>query len=243
MKTQITCRIPGIGLLVAGAAALAFCHAPAKAGSVTYTASGSDTDGTLGAQAVITTSGGQVQIVLSNLLAADVIRSSGEAISGISITFGSALGTDGTNTASGQIGNVDKNGNISNISGSPTAFLGDGGTFSASGNTISMSVLGSGGQSPMIAPSAPGGVYSNANGGFRSQDPYTIGPATFKLALTGVTGSTTVTAVTFYFGTGTPPFSLAGAPVPVPEPASLISAATAGLFGLGYGWRRRSRKA
>ena len=63
-------------------------------------------------------------------------------------------------------------------------------------------VLGGGQPNQMILPTvANGGSYPNVNQGFANFVPYTIGPATFTLALSGVTASTSISNVVFSFGT------------------------------------------
>jgi hypothetical protein len=102
----------------------------------------------------------------------------------------------------------------------PTRWLGAGGQggFSVVGNTVTLEAIGGGQPSQMIVPfQTNGGVYSNVNNGFDNFEPYTIGPATFGLNLSGVTANTTITSAIFSFGTGPDTF-LPG--TSVPEPAS-----------------------
>ena len=87
------------GLLVAVGCALAL--QPAGAATVTLSGTGTGNDGALGASAVFTTSTGLLTVTLSNTLAANVIRSAGQAVSDLSFTLSNAPGTLGATTATG----------------------------------------------------------------------------------------------------------------------------------------------
>ena len=189
--------------VLAASAALALGVSTAQATVINYQASGSGTDGPLFGIADFTTGAGFIDITLTNGLAANAIRSAGQALSDLSFTLSNAPGTLGAATATGQQGNISGSGLVTYTTGSPGRFLGTGGgVFSITGNTILMEAIGGGQPDQMITPAiANGGTYTNVNNGFHNFNPYTIGPATFVLALSGVTANTTVTAATFSFGT------------------------------------------
>jgi hypothetical protein len=221
---------------------------PAHAATITYNASGTGSDGALAASAAFVTSAGQLQITLTNTLSASIIQSAGQALSDLSFTLSNAPGTLGSTTASGQEGNISSTGVVTYTSGTPVRFLGQGpappngsGTFSITGNTVLLEAIGGGQPSQMIVPLLPnGGTYTNVNGGFQNFNPYTIGPATFTLNLSGVTANTTISNVTFSFGTGPDTF-LPGTPSttpPVPEPSSLVLLGT-GIIGAAGMLRRK----
>ena len=233
------------GLLVAVGCALAL--QPAGAATATLSGTGTSNDGALGASAAFTTSTGLLTVTLSNTLAANVIRSAGQAVSDLSFTLSNAPGTLGTTSATGTFATFNGSTTPTLAAGNPIRWLGaDGqGSFSIIGNTITLEAIGGGQPSQLILPT--GTTYSNANASITGGQfsPFLDGPITFTLALSGVTANTTITSATFSFGTG--PDTLisvvpGGTPVvtAVPLPGTLPLFAT-GLLGL---WAlRRKRKA
>jgi len=220
-------------------AALALALAPGPANADFFTASGTGSDGALSATATVTTGNGTVTVTLENTLAANVIRSAGQALSDFSFTLSNAPGTLGTTSATGQLGDVSSTGVVTYVAGDPTRWLGAGGQggFSIVGNTVTLETIGGGQPTQMIAPFiANGGTFTNVNQGFQNFNPYVIGPATFTLALSGVTAGTTVTGAVFSFGTGPDTF------IPVPEPTSWAMMAI-GLVSVGVVRRLRRRAA
>ena len=167
--------IAGISALAGGLATPNAAHATV----VSFSASGSGSDGPLAATAQFTTGAGFIDITLTNALAASVIISAGQALSDISFTLSNAPGALGTATATGQQGNVSGTGLVTFTTGSPVRFLGMGrhlqgvrGHFSITGDTILMEAIGGGQPSQMIAPAiADGGTYASVNNGFRQFRP------------------------------------------------------------------------
>jgi len=231
------------GLLASAVVAMTFAASTASGAFLQFTATGSDVDGPLSAQADFTTSDGQLMVTLTNLLSADDIRSAGQALSDISFDLSDPIGTVGTTTASGQFGDVSSTGGVTYVSSdaatgntTPIRWFTNG-TFGTS--SITLETIGGGKPSQMIGPFvADGGTYTNANNGFQQFNSYVIGPGTFTLALTGVTGDTTISNVQFSFGTG-PDTLVPGVPIPgIPEPAPLALIAV-GLIALAASKRKQ----
>src|SRR3954454_5798404 len=117
------------GLRTAGiAVALLAGISSAGATPITYSATGSGSDGALAASADFTPGAGVLAVTLTNQLAANVIRSQGQALSDISFTLSGSPGTLGTTSgASGQFGNIGSGGGVTGNLRKTTPGVGGGG--------------------------------------------------------------------------------------------------------------------
>jgi len=222
---------------------------PATAATIQYLASGNSSDGPLSASADFTTSAGQLSVTITNLLSPAQIRSAGQTVSDLIFTLSNAPGTLGSTSASGQLANISSTGAVTNVGGTPNRWLGQGppppggtGFFSIVGNTITMEAIGGGQPSQLLLPLSS--TFANANASITGGqfNPFVVGPETFNLSLSGVTGATTITGVTFSFGTG-PDFFLPGTnAVPGPIAGAVVPGLIAALGGMFVAWRRRRQQ-
>jgi hypothetical protein len=240
-------------------AAMIFALAARPASADLWTASANSSDGPLDASANFTISNGQIQVEITNLLNPTVIKSAGQAVSDLVFTISNAPGTNSSKSASGQLAEIGSRGSVTDVSGSPGRWIGletgnKGkvlGGFGISGKTITLETIGGGQPSEMILPANGGGKYSAANASITDGkfSPFVDGKATFTLNLSGVTHATTISAVTFSFGTQ-PDHFLAGKdnpiilqPASVPEGSSLAFAGLGALAFAGYALYRKARAA
>ena len=213
----------------------------ATAATTTFSTATGAMNGTenVDASAMFTTGNGTIDIVLSNLLTAAEVHSVGGDISDLMFTisnpFSGSVG-DTNRSYSGTLVDVDGSGDVTPGSGSF-----DGWDFSNSGSNFTLEELGSvEAPSQTIVGGAGATSYPNAVGSIDngSHDPFLQGSATFHLTgLTGITSSTTITGVTFSFGT-TPGGDVSGHLNTVPEPKA-TSALLLGCLAAFAAWRRK----
>jgi len=202
------------------------------------TPTGATTSGPVNAEADITTGAGTITIVLKDLQAnptdvAQLISDFHFTIAGPGTLTGSSQ-----SSSSGQEINVAANGTFTTGSTVSAAW-----NYTSTSTSGALTALGAGQPNHLIIGPPGGATYSNANGSIAGNDPHNPflnQSATFTIAATGVTAATTISAVTFSFGT-TAGIEVPGVPGPaVPEPATILGASIAGLAGLLFAWRRRT---
>lgn len=157
----------------------------------------------------------------------------------------------------GQLVTVDKNGNVTNVAGTPNWGFG---TFTMAGSPFNgefllCTVCGAGVQSPnppkqtILGPGDNGGFtsYTGVNAsiaGNPAHNPFLLGSATFSFSGSSITPGTTASGVAFSFGTafGKEVFTAGGGGGggggQIPEPSTLILAGSA-LVGLALFTKRR----
>ena len=247
--------IYGIGM-VAALIVSALIPGQVDAGSVTYFASGKDTDGALSAKITFTAINGGFDITVTNTETGTFAK--GQAISDFTFTVGGGLSTPSAFTeqkgvmfdpVSGKSWTL-ASGTAFDTKLSPTPpqpYAINHWGFQTTGSSVDLATVGSpvpGAGNPhfMILPSTgkAGSGNSLANTKFF---PYIIGPADFLLTVPGVRSTTDLNSsnifgVTISFGTG-PDAILDGK---VPEPSSVVLSAIGFMGVLGLLATRLGRK-
>src|SRR5438552_3618616 len=156
--------------LLAGMSLYALAVQPAAAVSIGFTGSGTGSDGALGASANFTTSAGLLSVTITNTLSPSQIISAGQTVSDLIFTLSNAPGTLGSTSAFGQLADIGSGGTVTNVSGTPSRWLGQGppppggtGFFSIVGNTITLEAIGGGQPSQLLLPSASSFLNANAS--------------------------------------------------------------------------------
>ncbi len=201
------------------------------------------------AKATFTTLANEIKITLTNLQANPTSVVEGLSRLEFTVSTGqtsgtllSGLGTERTIAGDGTYSDA----------GSTTAA---GWPLFTAGSQLDLDLLGSGGAGPshvLLGPPNGSNVYSNANGsiaGNGPHNPFLGGTATFDISVPGVTTAlSTISAVTFSFGTSHDSSADNDPGTIVPEPASMSLALTgllsaAGLVAAYRGKGRRGRHA
>ena len=223
-------------VLLAAALTSPFFAAAGANATVIYTASGSDSDGSLAGEADITLGAGTITVKLIDTNTGEI--SSGQTLSGIVFDVS---GVTSPVTLGGKTGNLvtfDKNTGLesSDTTDSITHWAANN-----SGTAIRLVTVGSpASMKPvdLIVGSSP-----NQNKGFSSHDPYIAGSGTFTLSAPGVTSNSVISDVELLFGTV--PTYVDGILKPsvqasVPELSTWVMLLL-GFCGLGFLARRRNR--
>lgn len=187
----------------------------------------------------VTNANGSIDITLTNLQANPT--SVVQAISDLDFTLSNGATTGMLSSSSGTEIAIASGGTATLGSAVSTGWV----LNNAVSGGLQLDVLGTP-EAPahlIVGPSGAGGVYTDANGsiaGNKPHNPFLDQTATFVVDVSGVTDTTTITGVSFSFGTTAGANVVVGTPfMPTPEPASLMLLGS-GLLGLPL-LRRRAK--
>jgi hypothetical protein len=198
----------------------------APASAALYTATGSNGDGTLSGTANITVGNGTIGVVLTDTGTGQI--SGGQTISDVEFSV-SGITNIRNLTQSGSLVNVNDDGTVTPVAGSPTRW-----ESSLSGTFVHLTALSGTQPQNLIV-----GLNPNQNMGFDNFNPYINHTGTFTLACLGCTSSSTLSDVSISFGTNG--FSVPATLLAVPEP-STWAMMILGFFGVGFMAYRRKRQ-
>jgi hypothetical protein len=237
--------VPVRALLIVPILIVSFGFVPSARADYVFTASSGGMNGQIGgpvsAMADFQVTSGSMTLTLTNLIQDE--STIGQAIYGITFTTSPQLKSPPTPTLSantiGTLIDINKDGTYTQVGTNPAT------TWQVSNVDPTTIDVANGKPLQMIAglPDSVTNLYGNGNtsgfatgsGSGNAHNPVFEGSATFTIFDSAIGAGTTITGVTFYFGTG-PDLHLDG--VTVPEPSS-VALGLVGFVGMGLAQIRR----